>query len=174
METSSTPTSETRRGPGWWMDLEGVWNPPELWPESTPPLDGWVRGDDGRWSPPTEVDTRGDGPLVIDLTTAGEPAVISAQSAVVDGELASDVEAVAHPQAPDEPPTLFVSALQGSASAADSTPDPAPALRLGFAEPAHGAVRSTYSDDNRRAAMLAFASAIAALITGLLVVLLVL
>lgn len=47
-------TSETRKGPGWWMALDGGWNPPELWPESTPPLPGWVRGVNGRWSAPTE------------------------------------------------------------------------------------------------------------------------
>lgn len=46
--------SETRKGPGWWMALDGGWNPPELWPESTPPLPGWVRGADGRWSAPAE------------------------------------------------------------------------------------------------------------------------
>lgn len=38
-----------RRGPGWWMDPEGNWNPPELWPESTPPLPGWVRDAEGYW-----------------------------------------------------------------------------------------------------------------------------
>ena len=36
------------------MDLEGGWNPPEEWPEATPPLPGWVRGDDNRWRPPTD------------------------------------------------------------------------------------------------------------------------
>ena len=48
-------TSEIRQGPGWWMDLEGMWNPPETWPESSPPLPGWVRGPDGKWSAPTAV-----------------------------------------------------------------------------------------------------------------------
>ncbi|NNC79434.1 MAG: hypothetical protein HKN94_04700 [Acidimicrobiales bacterium] len=43
---------ELRRGPGWWMDREGVWNPPELWPESAPPLPGWTRNVDGRWMEP--------------------------------------------------------------------------------------------------------------------------
>ena len=41
-----------RGGAGWWMDLDGVWRPPEQWPEDTPPLDGWERGVDGRWCPP--------------------------------------------------------------------------------------------------------------------------
>lgn len=46
--------SDTRRGPGWWMDLDGDWNPPEEWPESTPPLPGWTQTGDGRWEPPTD------------------------------------------------------------------------------------------------------------------------
>ncbi len=41
-----------RRGPGWWMDLDGKWRPPEEWPENTPPLPGWVIGEDGTWSAP--------------------------------------------------------------------------------------------------------------------------
>lgn len=45
-------TSELRRGPGWWMDLEGQWKPPEEWPEATPPLPGWTRGNDGKWFQP--------------------------------------------------------------------------------------------------------------------------
>ena len=47
-------SSDVRRGPGWWMDLEGGWNPPEEWPEPTPPLPGWVRNDEGSWRPPTD------------------------------------------------------------------------------------------------------------------------
>ena len=61
-----------RRGPGWWMDPEGNWNPPELWPESTPPLPGWVRDADGRWhasdDPPPAVEeavVRADDPAGI-------------------------------------------------------------------------------------------------------------
>lgn len=34
------------------MDRDGVWNPPELWPEDSPPLPGWTRTDDGRWIEP--------------------------------------------------------------------------------------------------------------------------
>lgn len=41
-----------RRGPGWWMDPDGNWNPPEAWPESTPPLPDWVRDENGRWHAP--------------------------------------------------------------------------------------------------------------------------
>ncbi len=44
-----------RRGPGWWMDPEGNWNPPEIWPESTPPLPDWVRDAEGRWHAPDDA-----------------------------------------------------------------------------------------------------------------------
>ena len=47
--------SETRDGPGWWMDSTGGWNPPENWPESTPPLPGWIRGTNGLWSAPDMI-----------------------------------------------------------------------------------------------------------------------
>ena len=49
-------TSELRRGPGWWMDLDGQWNPPELWPEASPPLPGWIRAADGNWHAPATDD----------------------------------------------------------------------------------------------------------------------
>jgi hypothetical protein len=45
-----------RGGPGWWMDLEGVWLSPAAWPEDTAPLDGWVREPGGSWGPPNYVD----------------------------------------------------------------------------------------------------------------------
>ena len=41
------------------MGLDGEWKPPQDWPESTPPLPGWVRGPDGRWT---------DAPVVDDIT----------------------------------------------------------------------------------------------------------
>jgi hypothetical protein len=44
-------TSELRRGPGWWMDLDGSWKPPQDWPEATPPLPGWTRDSQGTWGP---------------------------------------------------------------------------------------------------------------------------
>lgn len=62
--------SGTRRGPGWWMDRDGGWNPPELWPETTPPLPGWVRNENGRWEAPMEVVEDPDGKRVIDLTAS--------------------------------------------------------------------------------------------------------
>ena len=47
------------------MDLDGQWKPPQEWPESTPPLPGWIRNADGMWSnealqnlPNTETEIR--------------------------------------------------------------------------------------------------------------------
>jgi len=37
------------------MDVEGVWNPPELWPESSPPLPGWTRDERGHWREPAPL-----------------------------------------------------------------------------------------------------------------------
>lgn len=42
------------------MDLEGQWNPPEVWPEATPPLPGWKRDDDGLWTEPAVVESHED------------------------------------------------------------------------------------------------------------------
>ncbi len=51
------PSANTRSGPGWWMDEAGAWQPPEQWPEDTPPIEGWT-GVAGAWTPPAEpVDT---------------------------------------------------------------------------------------------------------------------
>lgn len=36
------------------MDLDGSWKPPESWPESSPPLPGWVRLSDGTWYDPAQ------------------------------------------------------------------------------------------------------------------------
>jgi len=44
-----------RRGAGWWMDLDGEWRTPEEWPQDYPPLDDWVRNQDGSWHAPTPV-----------------------------------------------------------------------------------------------------------------------
>ena len=48
--------SDVRRGPGWWMDLEGGWNPPDTWPDASPPLPGWTQSDDGQWVSPTAAE----------------------------------------------------------------------------------------------------------------------
>ncbi len=51
------PERENRRGgAGWWMDSDGVWRPPEEWPEDTPPVEGWERHPDGRWKGPPSAE----------------------------------------------------------------------------------------------------------------------
>lgn len=59
------------------MDRDGGWNPPELWPETTPPLPGWVRNEKGRWEAPVEIVDDSDTVPMIDLTVpANEPNVV--------------------------------------------------------------------------------------------------
>jgi len=53
------------------MDLEGTWNPPEEWPETSPPLPGWVRGDGGSWHEPSDP---------IESSTESEPASVQRYS----------------------------------------------------------------------------------------------
>jgi hypothetical protein len=93
-----------RRGPGWWMDPEGNWNPPELWPESTPPLPGWVRDADGRWH-------ASDDPPPVALTVV--PQLDAEPSAPADDtsetEAKPTVSATAPPAAPVRPPRTAAS-----------------------------------------------------------------
>ena len=42
------------------MDLTGSWNPPESWPESSPPLPGWERLPNGSWHNPHAEDPEAD------------------------------------------------------------------------------------------------------------------
>ena len=93
-------TSELRRGPGWWMDLDGSWQPPESWPESSPPLPGWLRAPDGSWYSPEQAD---DGAA---LDNAVEEPVVSPQRPIpeTDSESATPkLEAVTPSPAPREP-----------------------------------------------------------------------
>lgn len=58
------------------MDPNGQWKPPEAWPESSPPLPGWRRAEDGSWAPPIPapesiVDEPGD--EIIDLRDISIP-----------------------------------------------------------------------------------------------------
>lgn len=75
-------TSELRRGPGWWMDLDGSWKPPEHWPESSPPLPGWVRDAEGLWAPPGgEFGMNGStDATVATSTTKPEPSLYAVQA----------------------------------------------------------------------------------------------
>jgi len=76
-------TDELRRGPGWWMDDEGVWNPPSLWPENTPPLPGWERAADGLWH---EVENSVPPPLPRELQQEAGPAGRSVKLGYVEYE----------------------------------------------------------------------------------------
>lgn len=89
-------TSETRDGPGWWMGSDGGWNPPEMWPESTPPLPGWIRQPDGSWKAPVEQPPEAESAKldlteaktesgVIDLTAAAAVDVPSSGATIVRG-----------------------------------------------------------------------------------------
>ena len=55
-----------RRGPGWWMDGEGVWREPADWPGDSPPISGWVKGEDEKWSAPPEL------PLVVPVAYSND------------------------------------------------------------------------------------------------------
>ena len=145
------------------MDPEGAWNPPELWPESSPPLPGWVRGADGRWSAPSEIQILPDptkpiegAPAVIDLTTR-ETAVRPAK------ELP--------PKHAIKVPKTITPPKQTLSEAATSRP---PSLRLGFAESQETENTTYVPQDNRKGVLLVLAFGIAAVIAGLVVVLLVL
>lgn len=37
------------------MDAEGAWRDPADWPGDLPPIENWVRGDDGRWTEPPKT-----------------------------------------------------------------------------------------------------------------------
>ena len=75
--------SDLRRGPGWWMDLDGEWNPPELWPESSPPLPGWNRSDDGTWIAPLE-ESADEGPVPETSDAAPAPDLFVTDSKAVE------------------------------------------------------------------------------------------
>lgn len=45
-----------RGGAGWWLDERGYWREPKDWPGDEPPVEKWVRSDDGAWCPPDETD----------------------------------------------------------------------------------------------------------------------
>ncbi len=73
------PHERNRRGgPGWWMDLDGVWRGPEEWPEDYPPIDGWVLNDLDQWCSPGESEGMTD---LLPARRAPEPKI---EPAVVD------------------------------------------------------------------------------------------
>ena len=83
-------TSEMRRGPGWWLDPEGEWKPPEQWPESTPPLPGWTRNADGLWSNEAmnELDTPAEEDLAIDSPSISDDAPVTETPRIDDAPVA--------------------------------------------------------------------------------------
>lgn len=94
------------------MDLDGSWQPPESWPESSPPLPGWLRAPDGSWHGP---DQTGDD---LELDALDEP-VVSLQRPIpeTDAESATpelDLPVVIPPTAPRKPvaPTLQFSGME--------------------------------------------------------------
>ena len=110
-----------RRGPGWWMDPEGNWNPPELWPESTPPLPGWVRDADGRWH-------ASDDPPPAALTVVpeldAEPASSADDTSVPEAEVAAAATAPA--RASVRPPRTAASLSYAAYTKLEPTEAPAP------------------------------------------------
>lgn len=126
--------SHTREGPGWWMDRDGGWNPPELWPESTPPLPGWVLQPNGRWEAPIEVDphTTEVAP-VIDLTETDEPSssLTPAPLHAAPGPEDADGDELELPKSPHVP----MHAAHAGDQSNTSDPDAKPSLNLGFATP---------------------------------------
>ena len=147
--------SGTRRGPGWWMDRDGGWNPPELWPESTPPLPGWVRNDKARWEAPPEVDDADTLP-VIDLT---KPAPISNTSVRTPRHAAVEP---AHAKLPED------------TSDDEESEDEKPVLNLRYAEPPSTAKPAHAAEEPAGKRRWLIPTVIAVVIALLLVVLLVL
>lgn len=158
-------TSELRRGPGWWMDLDGQWNPPEEWPEATPPLPGWVRDADGFWTEPPELDECADpeapppeptGRPIPEVTLPPEVSIPSIQS--LDTPTDTD------------PPTSDVTHYQ---LLADITPPPIPNKQaptprqsaLTFSE----ATATLSFDDDRRSRRRAASAALLAAVTASMV-----
>ncbi|MFT7476560.1 MAG: hypothetical protein ACI81L_003515 [Verrucomicrobiales bacterium] len=68
-------TSELRRGPGWWMDLDGSWKPPQDWPEASPPLPGWTRDTQGTWGP-TAIGVELEAQVAAGVTTIADDPIV--------------------------------------------------------------------------------------------------
>lgn len=164
-------TSELRRGPGWWMDLEGQWNPPEEWPEDNPPLPGWTRGADGRWFDPqlhmNDVhETR-------DRSGIGESAPSSKQRPVPETSAIPSLESLS---APDMTSQLAAEATKKSAEPTvivdrrtterRSNPTPAQSA-LSFAE-ATADMSVTQAEDLRRRREGTMAALVAAVTASML------
>ena len=89
------PKRENKRGgPGWWLDPDGIWRAPSEWPEEYPPLQDWVRNDDGTWSaPPVAHDLSSD-----DSSTSSRAA--HAPQASIPDQVAMQTLTLERPAAP--------------------------------------------------------------------------
>jgi len=105
------------------MDLDGQWNPPESWPESSPPLSGWTRDSAGVWRAPTTAQ--------LDDTLEG--AAVPTARPVPEGSTASEdaraippLPTISEPEAsPLLPSAKAESSLRFAAAQAAPRPDEA-------------------------------------------------
>lgn len=158
------------------MALDGGWNPPELWPESTPPLPGWVRGVDGRWSAPVAPAPIAD-VNTLDLVGSTNASDASVSPEVID--LRNQ-----HAQVPPGAHVAQPQAAGGAHAAAsdvdhrlplDFADEEPPALGLGPTEAQPRALVDKASTSNRRRIILAALVALIAVgLAGLVVALLLL
>jgi hypothetical protein len=165
------------------MDLEGQWNPPEEWPESSPPLPGWTRCVDGLWTEPVEGAVEDDGDEVTDVAEA---------TAKTNGHLRADgapAELTIRPIPDITPPTvpplesLTAPAVFGTELDAEHPPDRQGAdgsktskAGLSFSETTADLYKPDEERDRRQALTAAILAAITASMfaTGLVLLLLLL
>ncbi len=104
------------------MDLDGSWKPPEVWPESSPPLPGWVRTGNGQWQAP-EFAPGETKSINLDTTTAhtetfdadavdADDEAVPAQRPVAETEAATTPAPGAEPASGPQPPAKPASARQ--------------------------------------------------------------
>lgn len=78
------PKRENKRGgPGWWLDREGIWRAPAVWPEDYPPIEGWVRNEDGTWSAPRSNDA-----VIAERRAAAQPRHAAQADLATEADLA--------------------------------------------------------------------------------------
>ena len=162
-------TSEMRRGPGWWMDVDGQWQPPEKWPESSPPLPGWLRTSDGTWSAPIQSPAPADDPS---LTASQDPPVAEPPRVTT----ARPAPTAPVPQVPPTPvePDRAVS-IQKVPDAKPTEPVAEPRIGLSYATQVEQFdVETADYDRNRRAFVAAVTAAVIAGMVGAGIVLLIL
>lgn len=168
------------------MDVEGQWQPPENWPESSPPLPGWVRTADGTWTAPTiPPPAAPDSPPLTQSNgrpVAEPPRVTTArpQSVAPDHNPATS-KAPDQPNPVDKPPadkepereTFSLQKEKSVSARPDSVEEPR--IGLGFAtDVEHIDTQALEQDRNRRAFIAAVTAAVIAGMLGAGIVLLIL